>query len=172
MDNEESSYKIVSLTRTETGCFHYKEHGQNNKLVVSLFGFIASSKFQPVNNVSTSWKLSLVCLFIFSFFLSNSYKSNICTHLSAVNDSFGRKMAKISGVLLCLLILAASGFASGSATEKNVGVFELKKGDISVKLTNWGATIISLVLPDKHGLLKKFTITTTPLFLWIICWNS
>ncbi|KAF3444768.1 hypothetical protein FNV43_RR14461 [Rhamnella rubrinervis] len=59
-------------------------------------------------------------------------------------------MAKLA-LLLCFLILAVSGLANGSATEHKVGIFELKKGDISVNLTNWGATITSLVLPDKHG---------------------
>lgn len=64
-------------------------------------------------------------------------------------------MANIS-VLLCLIItiLVASGFANGSGYQpkEKVGVYELKKGDLSVKFTNWGATIISLILPDKNGL--------------------
>ena len=69
-----------------------------------------------------------------------------------------RKMAKLA-LLLCLVILSVSGLANGSATTKHkVGIFELKKGDISVNLTNWGASITSLVLPDRHGLLIMFTI--------------
>ncbi|XP_021905394.1 aldose 1-epimerase-like [Carica papaya] len=32
-------------------------------------------------------------------------------------------------------------------------IYELKNGDLSVKFTNWGATIMSLTLPDKHGKL-------------------
>ncbi|XP_078442764.1 LOW QUALITY PROTEIN: uncharacterized protein LOC144712380 [Wolffia australiana] len=30
-------------------------------------------------------------------------------------------------------------------------VYELKNGSLEVKLTNWGATIISLLVPDAHG---------------------
>lgn len=77
-------------------------------------------------------------------------------------------MAKIP-LLLCFFVLAASGFANGSATEQKVGIFELNKGDISVNLTNWGASIISLVLPDKHGWLMMFSCTH--LILWFVCWN-
>lgn len=63
-------------------------------------------------------------------------------------------------LLLCFLILAASGPANiVSATKEKVGTFELKKGDITLNLTNWGASIISLVLPDKHGLFF-FTIAS------------
>jgi hypothetical protein len=34
-----------------------------------------------------------------------------------------------------------------------VGVYELKAGDFSVSVTNWGATITSVVLPDSKGAL-------------------
>ncbi|XP_050381523.1 uncharacterized protein LOC126798559 [Argentina anserina] len=70
-------------------------------------------------------------------------------------------MANIS-VLLCLVItiFVASGFANGSGHEpkEKVGVYELKKGDFSVKFTNWGATIISLILPDKNGKLADVVL--------------
>lgn len=57
-------------------------------------------------------------------------------------------------VLLCFIVLAAFAIAnaSGSESKERIGVYALKKGDLSVKFTNWGATIISLVLPDKNGL--------------------
>ncbi|KAL9247722.1 hypothetical protein vseg_021124 [Gypsophila vaccaria] len=35
----------------------------------------------------------------------------------------------------------------------SIGVYELKKGNFSIKLTNYGATTISLILPDKYGKL-------------------
>jgi len=58
-------------------------------------------------------------------------------------------------VLLCLLFLAASGFVNGSINKKDknhdIKLFELKKGDLTLKVTNWGATLVSLVLPDKNG---------------------
>ncbi|KAL6650841.1 hypothetical protein ACP70R_009766 [Stipagrostis hirtigluma subsp. patula] len=45
------------------------------------------------------------------------------------------------------------GFGSGNAAagRKKVGVYELKRGDFSVKVTNWGAIITSVVLPDSRG---------------------
>ncbi|KAL6139716.1 hypothetical protein ACLB2K_058018 [Fragaria x ananassa] len=70
-------------------------------------------------------------------------------------------MTNIS-LLLCLVItiLVASGFANGSGYEpkEKIGVYELKKGDLSVKFTNWGATIISLILPDKNGKLADVVL--------------
>lgn len=62
-------------------------------------------------------------------------------------------MTKILVLLLCVL-LGASEVVNGSVHQKEkVGVFELKKGDLSLKVTNWGASIVSLVLPDKYGKL-------------------
>jgi aldose 1-epimerase len=58
-------------------------------------------------------------------------------------------------MLLCLLFLASVGFVNGSIKkEKNyddIKLFELKKGDLTLKVTNWGATLVSLILPDKNG---------------------
>lgn len=39
---------------------------------------------------------------------------------------------------------------SCKATEE-IKVYELKKGDFSVKITNYGATVLSVILPDKNG---------------------
>ncbi|KAJ0099358.1 hypothetical protein Patl1_22150 [Pistacia atlantica] len=41
---------------------------------------------------------------------------------------------------------------------KGVGLYEIKKGNFSVKLTNWGATIISVILPDKNGKLADVAL--------------
>lgn len=60
-------------------------------------------------------------------------------------------MAKIV-LLLCFLLLAASGSVFGSQKKEEIGIFELKNGDISLKVSNWGASIVSLVLPDKNGM--------------------
>jgi hypothetical protein len=43
---------------------------------------------------------------------------------------------------------------------KMVGVYELKTGDFSVSVTNWGATITSVVLPDSKG---AFRLSSDPL---------
>ncbi|KAL1338090.1 hypothetical protein HN51_032770 [Arachis hypogaea] len=59
-------------------------------------------------------------------------------------------------VILYVVWLAASGYVNGSIIKKEkdqIRVFELKKGDLTLKVTNWGATLVSLVLPDKYGKL-------------------
>ena len=64
-------------------------------------------------------------------------------------------MTKIFFVLLlCLIIASSSGFVNCSDVEKEekIGIFELKKGDLSLRVTNWGASILSLVIPDKNGI--------------------
>ncbi|KAK8931418.1 hypothetical protein KSP39_PZI016586 [Platanthera zijinensis] len=61
-------------------------------------------------------------------------------------------------LLLSLLALSLSG-ASTAAPRETVGIYELKKGDFSVKITNWGATILSLIFPDSRG---QFTFMDFP----------
>ncbi|KAH7652618.1 aldose 1-epimerase protein [Dioscorea alata] len=48
--------------------------------------------------------------------------------------------------------------ASNGSSRKMVGIYELKKGDFSVKVTNWGATIISVVVPDSKGNLADVVL--------------
>uniref|UniRef100_A0A2P2P0R4 Aldose 1-epimerase n=1 Tax=Rhizophora mucronata TaxID=61149 RepID=A0A2P2P0R4_RHIMU len=69
-------------------------------------------------------------------------------------------MGKFS-VLACLGLLvlvfelvSANGFATG----KEIGVYELKRGNISLELTNYGAHIISLFLPDRNGKLADVVL--------------
>ncbi|CAL5027077.1 unnamed protein product [Urochloa decumbens] len=64
-------------------------------------------------------------------------------------------------LLLALLCLAASSLsaqAAGTDGRKMVGVYELKMGDFSVKVTNWGARLMSLVLPDSKGNLADVVL--------------
>ncbi|XP_052189765.1 uncharacterized protein LOC127799609 [Diospyros lotus] len=62
-------------------------------------------------------------------------------------------------LLLWITVLALwVGVINGSKSKPEVGIYELKKGDVSVKLTNWGASIISLFLPDKHGKLADVVL--------------
>ncbi|KAL6990325.1 aldose 1-epimerase [Sarracenia purpurea var. burkii] len=56
-----------------------------------------------------------------------------------------------SCVLLCFIILACWVVVKSSESKLDVGIYELKTGDFSVKLTNWGATILSFLVPDKYG---------------------
>ncbi|VAH48439.1 unnamed protein product [Triticum turgidum subsp. durum] len=50
-----------------------------------------------------------------------------------------------------LLCLALAG--SADAERKPVGFYGLKnkKGDFSIKVTNWGATLVSVLVPDCQG---------------------
>ncbi|KAG2566647.1 galactose mutarotase-like [Panicum virgatum] len=59
--------------------------------------------------------------------------------------------------LLGLAVLAAAGGAN-AAGRKTVGVYELRKGDFSVRVTNWGATLTSVVLPDSKGNLADVVL--------------
>ncbi|XP_073283141.1 uncharacterized protein [Primulina huaijiensis] len=59
-------------------------------------------------------------------------------------------MSKIL-ILLCFMFLS---FVSGS----KLGIFEIKKGDFSVKVTNYGARIVSVILPDKNGKLADVVL--------------
>lgn len=61
-------------------------------------------------------------------------------------------MAKVT-VLLCFCILAVFGSVNAHTEKKKIGIYELKRGDMSLKFTNWGATLVSFVLPDKNGKL-------------------
>ncbi|KAL4376504.1 hypothetical protein GQ457_02G019540 [Hibiscus cannabinus] len=67
-------------------------------------------------------------------------------------------MAKLSFFLLSVLIIVASAIVNGSATSEKVGIYELKKGKMCVKFTNWGATIVSVILPDKYGKLGDIAL--------------
>ena len=42
-------------------------------------------------------------------------------------------------------------YVNAEEYEDEIGVYELKKGNISLTLTNYGAALISLLIPDKHG---------------------
>ncbi|XP_060194462.1 uncharacterized protein LOC132623688 [Lycium barbarum] len=56
---------------------------------------------------------------------------------------------KVISLLICLFTLHM--LAAGSVTGCKIGIYELKKGDFFVKITNYGARIISVFLPDKNG---------------------
>lgn len=62
-------------------------------------------------------------------------------------------MANKSILLFSLLVLflGLSGLSDATKYKKLVGIYELRKGDFSIKVTNWGATIISVVVPDNKG---------------------
>ena len=40
---------------------------------------------------------------------------------------------------------------SAAANESAIKVYEIKRGNFSVKISNYGATVVSVILPDKNG---------------------
>ncbi|KAF0890378.1 hypothetical protein E2562_002774 [Oryza meyeriana var. granulata] len=70
-------------------------------------------------------------------------------------------MARPARLLLLAAVCLVAAFAGGAdAAERKttVGVYELRKGDFSVKVTNWGAVIMSVVLPDSRGKLADVVL--------------
>ncbi|KAJ8619247.1 hypothetical protein MRB53_015433 [Persea americana] len=64
-------------------------------------------------------------------------------------------MAK-AHVLLGLLLIGFS--LSVVDARKKVGIYEIQRGNFSLKLTNWGATVISVILPDSQGNLNDVVL--------------
>ncbi|KAI3500786.1 hypothetical protein L1887_36611 [Cichorium endivia] len=65
-------------------------------------------------------------------------------------------MYKSSTVFYCFITTIVLSFVlllgGVNATKcEDVGIYELNNGHFSVKFTNWGATIVSVFLPDKNG---------------------
>ncbi|PSR95817.1 Aldose 1-epimerase [Actinidia chinensis var. chinensis] len=61
--------------------------------------------------------------------------------------------------LFCCFVLMVLWFGKSSgAEETEIEVYELKRGNFSVKLTNFGATVLSLILPDKKGKLDDVVL--------------
>ena len=60
-------------------------------------------------------------------------------------------MSSKNNVLICLFI-----FHLLFAASVKIGIYELKKGDFAVNITDYGARIISVLLPDKNGMYSLF----------------
>lgn len=65
-------------------------------------------------------------------------------------------MSKFSFLLCVIIGTTFAVVVNGSKAE--IGIYELKKGDFSMKVTNFGARIISVVLPDKNGTFHSFAL--------------
>ena len=113
---------------------------------LSPFGFAINHEF---NTNLSLLPLTFIHLYITPLLQSESFQEEALDHIFMANLS----------VSVCLITLFLC-FASGSvAKQEEDGTYELRKGDFSVKFTKWGASIVSVVLPDKHGrsfLLLKF----------------
>ncbi|KAL6845747.1 hypothetical protein ACP4OV_024322 [Aristida adscensionis] len=67
-------------------------------------------------------------------------------------------MAARRELQLLLAVLCLAALAAGGDARKMVGVYELKRGDFSVKITNFGAVLMSVVLPDSKGNLADVVL--------------
>lgn len=56
-------------------------------------------------------------------------------------------------LLLCLAVAVSLGGveARKHPGKETLGYYELRRGEFSMVVTNWGATILSVRLPDKNG---------------------
>ncbi|CAN0857688.1 hypothetical protein LINGRAHAP2_LOCUS6872 [Linum grandiflorum] len=61
------------------------------------------------------------------------------------------EMAKF--VVMGMLLLLCWSCVDFGSSEK-IGSYELKKGNMSLKVTNYGAHMMSFIIPDKHGKLN------------------
>ncbi|OEL16450.1 Aldose 1-epimerase [Dichanthelium oligosanthes] len=70
-------------------------------------------------------------------------------------------LRRLPVLALCLVVgvcLLCGGRNAAAAERKVVGVHELKRGDFSIKVTNWGATLMSVILPDSKGNLDDVVL--------------
>ncbi|KAL8118229.1 uncharacterized protein LOC141723629 [Apium graveolens] len=69
-------------------------------------------------------------------------------------------MAELSVSIFVFLILNLLIQLSSCITNEggNIGVYELKRGNFSIKVTNFGATVLSVMLPDKNGKLDDVVL--------------
>ncbi|KAG6483107.1 hypothetical protein ZIOFF_059747 [Zingiber officinale] len=61
-------------------------------------------------------------------------------------------------LLFPLLFLALVGSTTSSPVKNKVAIYELTRGEFVVKVTNWGATIVSVILPDSKGKLDDIVL--------------
>lgn len=68
-------------------------------------------------------------------------------------------MAKAKLSKLCWwFVLIAALLLLCIADGKGIGIYELKRGGFSLKVTNYGATVLSVILPDKNGKLADVVL--------------
>ncbi|KAK1373355.1 Aldose 1-epimerase [Heracleum sosnowskyi] len=63
-------------------------------------------------------------------------------------------MAKLSiliWVILVVTVLFQINLSTAANKGGDVGVYEIKRRDFSIKVTNYGATVLSVMIPDKNG---------------------
>ncbi|XP_059642908.1 uncharacterized protein LOC132284799 [Cornus florida] len=67
-------------------------------------------------------------------------------------------MSKLTPLLCFMIVAFGVVLVDGTEPKTDVGFYEIKKGDLSLKLSNWGASIISLHFPDRNGKLTDIAL--------------
>lgn len=67
-------------------------------------------------------------------------------------------MAKFSCISCFLILISTFLFNVFCQAATDIGIYELKRGSLSVKITNYGAAVISVVVPDRNGLFTSSLI--------------
>ncbi|KAK3035658.1 hypothetical protein RJ639_032530 [Escallonia herrerae] len=67
-------------------------------------------------------------------------------------------MAKVMPQTCYLVLLVLLVGKSVYGADQEIGTYELKRGDFSVRITNFGATVLSVILPDKNGKLDDVVL--------------
>ncbi|KAI4326654.1 hypothetical protein MLD38_031944 [Melastoma candidum] len=76
----------------------------------------------------------------------------------------GKKVEVGLVAVVCLSVVLVSAFVEvegnnhGSTKSKGIGIYVLKKGEVTAQFTNYGATLLSLVVPDIHGKLDDVVL--------------
>uniref|UniRef100_A0A453C4B5 Aldose 1-epimerase n=1 Tax=Aegilops tauschii subsp. strangulata TaxID=200361 RepID=A0A453C4B5_AEGTS len=69
-------------------------------------------------------------------------------------------MARAALLPVALLLCLALAGGANAAQKSTAGFYELKnkKGDFSIKVTNWGAALVSAIVPDGKGNLADVVL--------------
>ncbi|XP_047331955.1 galactose mutarotase-like [Impatiens glandulifera] len=60
-------------------------------------------------------------------------------------------------ILLCIIFLTET-HQTTAKDDKIIHIYQLQKGNFSIKVTNYGATLLSLLVPDKNGKLEDIVL--------------
>lgn len=121
-------------------------------MVVLYFFLSPKCAHTIIPNLDSPFDLSKTHFLIsFCYIYINDISSNIAIALVVLVKY---KMAKLVLCLSFLIIAFALVNVCKASTE--IGFYELKNDHLSVNITNYGATVLSFLVPDRNGELIQF----------------
>lgn len=69
-----------------------------------------------------------------------------------MSSLFNIKRNIIFTVLTIYTVIINNNKNTVTAAANDIEFYQLQKGDISVNITNYGATVLNVILPDKNGM--------------------